>query len=76
MASVRKNERVVIIESPMKIYVDTEIEILQDLITKLQLEITELKETNRLLGKQITVIKTQNEEIITDINIFKEGGNL
>ena len=75
MASVRKNERAVI-ETPMKMYVDAEIEILQDLITKLQLEITELKETNRLLGKQITVIKTQNEEIITDINIFKEGGNL
>lgn len=75
MASVRKNEGTVI-ETTMKMYVDAEIEILQDLITKLQLEITELKETNRLLGKQITVIKTQNEEIITDINIFKEGGNL
>jgi TolA-binding protein len=57
-------------------YVDAEVIKLQDQIDQLKQEVLELKEINRLLGKQITIIKTQNEEIITDINIFKEGGNL
>ena len=60
----------------MKRYVDVEVIKLQDQIDQLKQEVLELKEINRLLGKQITIIKTQNEEIITDINIFKEGGNL
>lgn len=60
----------------MKMYVDAEVIKLQDQIDQLKQEVLELKEINRLLGKQITIIKTQNEEIITDINIFKEGGNL
>jgi len=57
-------------------YVDAEVIKLQEQIDQLKQEVLELKEINRLLGKQITIIKTQNEEIITDINIFKEGGNL
>ncbi len=60
----------------MKMYVDAEVIKLQEQIDQLKQEVLELKEINRLLGKQITIIKTQNEEIITDINIFKEGGNL
>ena len=60
----------------MKDYIDIKINELESKIVELENTILELREYNALLGKQITGIKSQNEEIITEFNILKEGGNL
>lgn len=60
----------------MKDYIDKKVKELESKIAELENTVLELREYNALLGKQIAGMKSQNEEIITEFNIFKEGGNL
>jgi|LGOV01.1.fsa_nt_gb TolA-binding protein len=45
-------------------------------ITELEAKVKELEDRLKQLGKQITGIKTGQEDLKLDIDILKEGGNI